>query len=275
VPNILTWRDVPYVRPLLELIDEHERYGVVLTDREHARLFSIFLGEIEEHKEVFAKAEVTHIKTSGTDHIRSQMNIQRKADLHARWHLNEVAQMMSRLVGRLEFDRLILAGTVEATSELHGLLPKALRARVVRKIALPVQANSAVVLEETMKIEEEIERQREVDLVEQLITAANKRQNAMLGLEETLLALQEWRVWQLVYTEGFNVQGSQCTNCQGLLATQNKPCDYCGRPVRAVNDLIQLATERVFNLEGKVEQVRGPAAARLKEVGSIGAILRY
>jgi hypothetical protein len=275
VPNILTWRDVPYVRPLLELIDEHERYGVVLTDREHARLFSIFLGEIEEHKEVFAKAEVTHIKTSGTDHIRSQMNIQRKADLHARWHLNEVAQMMSRLVGRLEFDRLILAGTVEATSELHGLLPKALRARVVRKIALPVQANSAVVLEETMKIEEEIERQREVDLVEQLITAANKRQNAMLGLEETLLALQEWRVWQLVYTEGFNVQGSQCTNCQGLLATQNKPCDYCGRPVRAVNDLIQLATERVFDLEGKVEQVRGPAAARLKEVGSIGAILRF
>jgi hypothetical protein len=45
--------------------------------------------------------------------------------------------------------------------------------------------------------------------------------------------------------------------------------------VRAVNDLIQLATERVFDLEGKVEQVRGPAAARLKEVGSIGAILRF
>src|ERR1700682_2621965 len=34
VPNILTWRDKPYLRPLLELIDEHERYGVVLTDRE-------------------------------------------------------------------------------------------------------------------------------------------------------------------------------------------------------------------------------------------------
>ncbi len=83
------------------------------------------------------------------------------------------------------------------------------------------------------------------------------------------------RVWQLVYTEGFNSQGSQCTNCQGLLATENKPCDHCGRPVRAVNDVIQLAAERVFDLEGKVEQVRGPAAARLKDVGSIGAILRF
>jgi hypothetical protein len=49
--------------------------------------------------------------------------------------------------------------------------------------------------------------------------------------------------------------------------------------VRAVNDLIQLAAElaaeRVFDLEGNVEQVRGPAAARLKEVGSIGAVLHF
>jgi peptide chain release factor subunit 1 len=275
VPNILTWRDTPYVRPLLELIDEHERYGVVLTDREHARLFSIFLGEIKEHKEIFAKADVTHIKSAGQDHAWSQMNIQRKADLHARWHLKEVVQMMSRLAQALNFDRLILAGPVEAANELQDLLPRALRARVVRKIALPVEANSAVVLEETLKIEEEAERQGEVDLVKQLITAANKKQKAVLGLEETLLALQEWRVWQLVYTEGFNIRGSQCTNCLALLASENKPCPYCGHPVRVLNDLIQLATERVFDLEGKVEQVRGPAAATLKEAGSIGAVLHF
>lgn len=275
VPNLLTWRDTPFVRPLLELMDEHERYVVVLTDREHARLFSIFLGEIEDHKEVFAKAEVTHLKTSGTDHLRSQMNIQRKADLHARWHLKEVAQTVSGLAARIEFDRLILAGTVEATSELQGLLPKALRARVVRKMALPVDANQALVLAETLKIEEEVERQRELDLVEQLIDAANEKQKAVVGIEATLRALQEWRVWQLVYTEGFNMRGSQCTNCEALLAGEPKPCVYCGQPVREANELIQLAIERVFDLGGKVEQVRGPAAARLKEVESIGAVLHF
>jgi peptide chain release factor subunit 1 len=275
VSNSLVWHAKPFVRPLLELMDEHERYGVVLTDRRHARLFTIFLGAIEEQKEAFAQADVTHLETTGTDHIRSQMNFQRKADLHARWHLKEVAQSMMKLAAKHEFDRLILAGTVEATSELQGLLPKALRARVVRKIALPIEANTALVLEETLKIEEEVERRREVDLVEQLITAAHKKQKAALGIEETLLALQEWRVWQLVYTEGFNVRGSQCTNCEALLANESDPCAYCGQPVGAVNDLIQLAAERVFDLGGKVEQVRGPAAARLKEAGSIGAILHF
>jgi peptide chain release factor subunit 1 len=274
VRNTLRWLDKPYVRPLLELMDEHERYGVVLTDRAHARLFTIFLGEIEEYTEAFAGADATHIKTSGTDHLRSQMNIQRKADLHARWHLKEVAQMMSRLAGKLDFDRLILAGTVEATSELQRLLPKALRARVVSQVTLAIEANTSHVLEETLKIEREVERRRESDLIEQLITGAHKKQNAVVGLEDTLLALQEWRVWQLVYSEGLNLRGSQCTNCEALTAS-DEPCPYCSHAVRAVNDLIQLAAERVFDLEGKVEQVRGPAAARLKEVGSIGAVLHF
>jgi pyrimidine deaminase RibD-like protein len=69
--------------------------------------------------------------------------------------------------------------------------------------------------------------------------------------------------------------GSECTNCAALLASEIEPCAYCGKPVRAVNDLIELAAERVFDLEGKLEQVSGPAAARLKEVGSIGAVLHF
>src|SRR6267142_5546522 len=30
--NGARWNDSPYVRPLIEVLDEHERYGVVLTD---------------------------------------------------------------------------------------------------------------------------------------------------------------------------------------------------------------------------------------------------
>jgi hypothetical protein len=183
--------------------------------------------------------------------------------------------MTLRLSRLHQFDRLILAGTAEVTAELFGLLPKALRARVVRQIALPVEANQAEVLGETIKIEEEVERDREIDLVERMITAAKKNQKAVLGLDETLVTLQEGRVWQLVYADGLKVAGGKCTNCGALLSKQGEPCIYCAKPLRAVNDLIQLAAERVIDAEGKVEQMRGPAAARLNEFGKIGAILRY
>src|SRR5258707_7421532 len=106
---------------------------------------------------------------------------------------------MSRQALKREFDRLIFSGTVEATSELFGLLPKALRTQVVSKVSLPVEANIDQVLEETLRIEAEVERQREATLVESLITGAKKKENTVLGLEQTLLSLQEWRVWQLVF----------------------------------------------------------------------------
>jgi peptide subunit release factor 1 (eRF1) len=275
VRNGVWWRDTPYLRPLIEILDEHERYGVVLTDREHARLFTVVLGEIEEHLEAFAERDVTHIKTSGTDHIRSQMHIQRKADEHARAHLKHVAEFTSRLSNLHAFDRLILAGTIEVTTELYGLLPKFLRTRLAGKLSLPVTTNEAEVLEASLKIEEEIERKREVELVEELITASKKQQQAVRGLDETLLALQEWRVWQLIYADDFETRGGQCTNCGALLAKDTEGCRYCGKPVRVVEDLIELAAARVIEMQGKVEQVRGAAARRLKEAGSVGALLRY
>jgi peptide subunit release factor 1 (eRF1) len=275
VTNFLRWNERPFVRPLLELIDEHERYGVVLTDRSKARLFTIFLGEIEELKEAFAQANVKHIKASGRDHVLSQMNIQRKADMHARSHLKDVSKAMSRVVVSRGLNRLILGGPVESTSELFRLLPKSLQVRVVSKLALPVEANAEQVLQETLKIETDLERKHEADLVELLITAAGKKENAVVGLEQTLLALQASRVWQIVFATEFQTRGGQCTNCGALLVTVEEPCVYCGEPVRAIDDVIQFAVERVMDRDGKIEQVRGVAADRLRGVGGIGAVLHY
>ena len=58
LPTEARYRPDPYLRPLLETLDEHERHGVVLLDRQQARLFSVFLGEIEEHREAFAALDV-------------------------------------------------------------------------------------------------------------------------------------------------------------------------------------------------------------------------
>ena len=47
------------------------------------------------------------------------------------------------------------------------------------------------------------------------------------------------------------------------------------KPMPACPDQPMLSRSEVEALEGKVEQVTGPAAARLKEVGSIGAVLHF
>ena len=247
VRNRARWDETPQVRPLIEMLDEYERYAVVLTDRKQARFFAIFLGEIEIRGQAEAAQEVTRVNEIGTDHIESQMTIQHKADQHAHLHLKNVAELTAQLARVREFDRLILAGPVEATSELSGLLPKALRSKVVRQISLPINGSDALVLEETLKVEAEIEREHETELVRQLIDAVLARLKAVVKLTPTVHAIQEQRVWQLIYADGFAPPGAQCGNCKSLYAGDEVTCDYCGQAVKGVSDFIDRAAERVGN----------------------------
>ena len=268
------WSEKPYLRPLLEIIDEHERYGVILTDRSQARLFSIFLGEIEEYRESLAEANVTRFRGSERDHILSQTRQQRRAETRALWHLKQVAEIMEHVAERLAFDRLVLAGPVEATTEVYRQLSKALRAKVIGTMALAMDANEQHVLTETLKLMKTAERTGEIQIVEQLIEAAEKQEQATIGLEQTIAAAQAGRVRQLVYAEGWAASGSNCSNCSSLMTNGEHTCGYCGAALHVVNDLLGRAARRVAAMGGVVEQVRGDAAARLQEAGGIGAFLR-
>ena len=184
VPNHARWTDTVYILPLLEILDEYERYGVVLVDKAHARLFTVFIGEIEEHYDALAPASVRHIKTSGTDHILSENRFQSKADMHVHWHLKHVAEMLDKLVDHYGFDRLLLAGPVEATGELQHLLSKRVRGRVVERLPLPIKVSAHEVLEQALRVERQVERQIEKQIVEELI-AADGHHPVILGLERT------------------------------------------------------------------------------------------
>src|SRR6266850_2918487 len=139
VRNNARWNDTPYIVPLLAILDEYERYSVILVDKAHARLFTVFIGEIVEHHDALAPAPVRHIKTSGTDHILSETRFQHKADMHVHWHLKHVAERLDKLVDQYALDRLLLAGPVEVTSELQHLLSKRVRNRVIERLSLPIK----------------------------------------------------------------------------------------------------------------------------------------
>jgi hypothetical protein len=54
-PVSVHWRRGAFLRPVVEAMDEHERYGVVLTDNQRARLFTVVMGELTEHDDLFSE----------------------------------------------------------------------------------------------------------------------------------------------------------------------------------------------------------------------------
>lgn len=269
------WDDAPYLRPLLEALDEYERYGVVLIEHGRSRLFTVFMGEIEEHVDAFATASVRHLKSTGTDHLWSQKQFQRKKDVHALWHLKHAAQLLDRLSVQYAFDRLILAGTEEVTSAFERILSKRLRTRVVDRMPLPFTASADQVLKTTQHVIEQIERETERQLVDKVLQDAAAKHQAVAGLEATLLALQEERIWRLLYVDGLQQTGGQCSRCSALCANSCQRCPYCGGSLSPVKDLIDAIAQRVVEAGAKVEPVQGEAAQKLASVGGIGAQLRF
>lgn len=269
------WGAAPYLHPLIEALDEFQTYMAVVTDRSHSRVFTVKLGTLEKQAEIHALGLVRHLKTAGTDHLYSQSHNQRKADENSLSHLKRVVEIIDHVANLNPFARLVLAGNAEATSELFSLLPKALRGRVCGFTMMSASAPEKEVFERTVGSVRRAERDQETAKVERLVTSAAKAEKAVLGVAETLNAFNQRRVRELVYAEGFSAIGGICERCQVMFPSDDVNCDICGMPVKPADDLIESAVGVALDEGAAVEQLRGPAAERLRAIGGIGAFLRF
>jgi peptide subunit release factor 1 (eRF1) len=279
--NQAWYGNTPYVRPLLEALEEYERYGVVLVDRERARFFIISMGDIEEVSDVFQEPPVKHRATSGRDHMRSQMIFQRRAAKWSESFLKDVSDILHDIITRYDIDRIILGGPEEVSAEMHRLLPQAVAARVSARVKLSMTAKAEEVLDVSSTVIERFDREQERFIVGDLITIAKKAnptfEKAVVGLNPTLDAVNQGRVHRLVYPSGLKLKGYRCSFCDVFLdhAPRDGICPYCSNTLEEVEDIIWQISERVLSTGGKIEEIRDDEArSRLMSAGNIGASLR-
>jgi len=271
----LVWDERPYLRPLLTVMDEYERYGVVLVSREEARFFLFYMGEIAEYSfSVYDYVPNRH-KAGGW----SQARYQRHVDDHALHHFRTVAEVVARLYERDSWGRIVLMGTEENVARVKEYLPKALQDRVAGELPANIVDNINVIRDRVLALQQEIEHQVERERVEAVITAAEKGQNGVLGYADVLTAVQEQRVDILVVPEALEHPGWECHRCGAviadILAKPPDACPYCNGPLKTVEDVVDLAMQKVLDAGGTVEILRSPARETLLNGGIIGALLRY
>jgi peptide subunit release factor 1 (eRF1) len=270
VQDHMVFEPRPDVAPLLDLLDEFERYAVALVTKSHARLFTVFAGEIEE-SESFEDYVPAHHQQGGP----SQANLQRHHEAHVFRHLKRVADRLTELQRKRSFDRLIIAGPEEATSELRRILPRPLASRVAAVIGADPHATPADILEKTLQVERQTERAVEQRLLDEIFEKAGAGGRATVGLARTLDALWLGDVQSLVVAHGVHEPGSECTNCGRLEAGRLDKCPMCGWNMQPVHDVFHRAMTKTLEQSGSVETVHGEPAERLRAAGGIGSILRY
>lgn len=272
----------PFLLPLVYALDEYERYGVVYVDQERWRVFEVFLGEIAEVKDAFLALDTEAWRRLSLDAPGRRFNLGGIArggagqDLFAKrlaaWEERFYKALAHELVRHVEergFTRLLLMGPEEHTKLFLGYLPKRLKEKVAAELpSLPHPgASPGEVLKRLEPVLEEVERQAEVRLLEELEEAYPK---AAFG-PEVLARVQEGRVelWVLPWHLEREVYA-----CDGLyLAEEAQALAYCQNPEK--KPLAVVLPELAAGYAARVEFVRGEAERRLLERGGMAALLRW
>ena len=259
-----------YLMPLAKLLDKFAPYGVAVVDQEGGRLFLVDMGGVVEQEEAMGEP-IKHHKQGGWSATRWQ----RHEDRLAHYNLRVAAEATVRFCERHGCPRLILAGTDENTARFRDLLPHNLRQVVVGTVALDRTAGAHEAIERSREILDDVEAGRERDLVQQMVTTRAKGGPAVVGLADTLFALQEGRVLTLLVEEGFAAPGYLCPDCDYLSTNDAARCLFCGTSQRAqpVANVVERGVHRAILQGARVEVIAdSPALAR---AGRIGALLRY
>lgn len=268
VRNLVHVGDRPSVKSLADVLDNYGGYGVVLVDKQGARLFHFHLGMLVEQEGVLGE-EVKHVKSGGASSVHGQRGgsagQERAVEAHVERNMKEAAAFAAHFFEVHHVRRVLICGTDDNTTLFRGNLPKSWQSLVVGSFPMAMTASHAEVLAKTMAAGRESESHREAVLMENVI-AGSAQGSAVIGLEATLAAINEGRVQIFVLAEDFRKVGYRDKDTGALLLTNAHNSEK-------VFDVVELAVSAVIRHGGEVEVVHPSEAFEM--LGSAGAVLRY
>jgi peptide subunit release factor 1 (eRF1) len=268
--------DRPYVKPLADLLDHYGGYGVILVDKEGARLFHFDLGELREQEGARGE-EVRRTKRGGGSTAPGRRGGSagqtRYVEEVAERNLKDAARVAARFFKENRVRRVLIGGTDENVALFRQQLPKSWQSLVVGSFPITRTAGHPQVLAKAMERAQRAEREAERRLIEAVVTAAAKGKQGVLGLDDVLTAVHAGQVQTLLITEGLRAPGYRCRGCGYLTAQKAASCPFCGRDFERIEDAVELVVRKVMAGGADVEVV--PGNPKLERAGRIAALLRY
>jgi len=267
--------DHPYVKPLADVLDAYGGYGVVLVDKQGARLFLFHLGELIEQEGILGE-DIRRTKRGGASSVPGRRGgtagQTRYTDEITDRNIKGAVEFAVRFFEQNRVRRILIGGTDDNVARFRHYLPKAWQSLIVGSFPVDMTARADEVLARAMSIGQQAEAAREARLVQSIVAGAAKGAGGVVRLDGTLEAIHAGRVQMLAICEGYRAPGYQCLGCGYLTAQELGACPFCEKGFGRIDDAVELAVRAVMQSGGDVEVVRSDPA--LEQVG-IGALLRY
>ena len=258
----------PHLYPLVRLLDQYPRYALVLADTNSARIFVFALGQATKRR------ELQNVKTKRTQVGGwSQMRYQRHTENYHLHHAKEVIDNLERLVRDERIEHVILAGDEETIIPLlREQMPKKLSEKVIDVLSLGIDTPEHELVEESLNAYRMHNALSDMEKVEHLIGEYRRDGLAVAGIPQTLAALSNGQVEELLIASSTDALQFDKGEVEKVLNLYNSSAEALAtldqRTVaeELVRRATQLSSARVTFIED---------ASGLKNVGGVGALLRY
>ena len=260
-----------YLRPLLAMLEEHYRIGVVLADSRHVRLFEVYMDEIIEHHDFALKAKPVRKPLLETFMKREKRLMQRKEE-QTRFHLGSVAELLKSMSANRHLDKIIIGARKPLGDHLARLLHTRLRNNLIGVFEIDIHAKENEVLSKALAAERGFELDEERILLRKISVEVEKDGYAVKGIKKVVEATQEYNLQVLAVAEDFSQPGLVCTQC-GMPHIEGAACVCCGGMLVQVSDAVYDLVEEAVRQGATVRHIRGENL--IGSLENIAAIIKF
>jgi stalled ribosome rescue protein Dom34 len=258
----------PDLYQLAHLDDQYPRYAAVLTDMNTARIFVFGLGQVIGAEEVKGK-KVHRVKVGGWSQARYQRRV---GNAHLE-HAKEVVERLAQIVREDKISHIILAGDAVVIPLLEEQLPQEM-VSMVEVMRLDMHASEQDVLTATLQNLQEQEARTAAEKVDRLMQQYRARGLAVAGPQETLEALANGQVEELLISGALEQSHPQPEEVQAILAPEIPDSEggtKSEEPRQAsLPDLLVTKAKQTGATVTFIED-----AALLESIGGVAAFLRW
>jgi len=266
----------PYIWPLTALVNAYGSYAVAQVDRQGLRLFQFDMGELQT-TDGYLGEQVRKLKkgrgSSGRAGRRggAPISSQREEEVAQR-NIREAIKTTQQFCRQNKPKRIIIAGAEPTVTQFREALPRALQDQVIGVFTANMNAPEPEIREQSLEILQQVEKERQDNLVDAVFTAAAKGRGGAIRLADTLGAAHEGRIQTLVIARDYHAPGYQCRNCAYITDQSLQVCPFCDNAFAEIPDAAEALVTKVIEDSGQVEVVDDHP--KIAEFG-VGALLRY
>lgn len=260
-----------YIHPLVEAMENYPKYLVLVLERDKARFFNFFLGEIEEMSAIISSEVPQRIKSARG---LMESNVQSHIEVHENIHLKKVCKETENYFrfGKNGHSYLIIGAHKDLAEKYSKMLGERSKNKFIGSYPITPNYKIEEIKRKSQKVVEEHEKSLEEKLIEAIFNGAGKKKNsAVLSLESVVENHHLHNVDTFVIGRSYTVPGYVCPKCH-YVSSYRKICPKNDIEMIKAGDLIDEVIEEAVANKIKIKLLHY-SSEKFDKFG-IGAILK-